>query len=65
LSAEIAYNITGNLNVSNMMMESYIEKLRSAKGQDAQETGYEELEANEWLASRNYGKTGSFYTGAV
>lgn len=52
LEAELAYSIVDNASLAKAKYEIYLEKIRQAKGVDAQEGTPRELIADEWLNSR-------------
>jgi len=52
LEAELAYRITGSNAITELRQESYLLKLRKAKGADAQEGSQDTLRADRWIDSR-------------
>lgn len=53
LAAELAYPITNSTTLGKAMLDIYNDKLRMARGFDAQESGKtEKLEEDQWLESR-------------
>ena len=55
LSAELAYSIADSASLQKEKFVIYQEKIRQAKGVDAQEGSLRELTANQWIDSRKAG----------
>lgn len=52
VAKEVAYQLTGSLEVANFANQSYLQALREARSFDAQESSPQRVQANTWLNTR-------------